>query len=105
MAGNRNVLKFDTPSDGGYNTVKKVIGVDLFLAAGIKDGEGKQSNRLLIRAHGDTQFYFLFPKGSEENMKPASEWLQKLMEQEVGGTAEIPDDLITSVPTGNPLEG
>lgn len=106
MAGGRSRLNFETSADAGYKTVKRVIGVELFLAAGITDGDGKKSNRLLIRAAGDTQFYFLFPKGVEEAMKPASPWLQELMEHELGSQTNepIPEDSV-SVPTGDPLEG
>jgi len=106
MAGGRSRLNFETSSDAGFKTVKKVIPVELILAAGITDGDGKKSNRLLIRAEGDTQFYFLFPKGVEEGMKPASPWLQELMERELGSRSNepIPEDLV-SVPTGDPLEG
>lgn len=98
----RNAPKFDL-AEGNYKTVKKIVPVELFLAAGIVDGEGKQENRILLRAKGDDQFYFLFPKGTEAAMKPAAGWLQELMTRESAGKAEIPEDGM-SVPTGDPLE-
>jgi len=100
----KNVLRFETGSEAGIKTVKKLVPVELFLAAGITDGEGKKENRLVIRAMGDSQFYFLLPKGTESGMKPASGWLQELLEREAGGQkAEIPEDPV-SVSTGDPLE-
>lgn len=94
----------------GIKTVHSVVPVEVFLAAGLTDGEGKKSNRLVFRFYGNPQFYFLFPKGTEEAMRPAAGWLQEILEQEVNGSqavqsAPIPEDPITEVPIGDPLEG
>ena len=72
MANGRSRLNFEVGPSSGVKTVKKVIPVETFLAAGITDGEGKNSNRIVFRAQGDTRFYFMFPKGTEEAMKPAA---------------------------------
>jgi hypothetical protein len=87
-----------------------VVPVEVFLAAGLTDGEGKKSNRLVFRFRGNKQFYFLFPKGTEEAMRPASGWLQEILEQQVGDVREmesapIPEDPVTDIPVGDPLEG
>jgi hypothetical protein len=98
----RSSLKPETET--GFRTVQKIVPVDIVLAAGITDGEGKKSNRVMMRAQGGKQWYFLFPKGTEESMRPASPWLQDLLEKEVIDTrAPIPEDPITDVPS-NPLE-
>lgn len=101
----RTSMKFETGSEAGYKTLQKVVPIDIFLAAGITDGEGKKENRIVFRAKGDTKFYFLFAKGTEANMRPAAPWLQELLGREAGSQdAEIPEDLISDVPTGDPLE-
>lgn len=99
------------PGEGneGIKTVHSVVPVEVFLAAGLTDGEGKKSNRLVFRFRGNKQFYFLFPKGTEEAMRPASGWFQEILEQHVSSMqaiqdAPIPEDLITDVPVGDPLE-
>jgi len=100
------------PGEGneGIKTVHSVVPVEVFLAAGLTDGEGKKANRLVFRFRGNPQFYFLFPKGTEEAMRPAAGWLQEILEQEAGSIgashAPIPEDLVTDdVPVGDPLEG
>lgn len=112
MATNqRNRLNYQ-PGMGneGTKTVHRVVPVDLYLAAGVTDGEGKKENRLVFRFPGNKQFYFMFPKGTEAAMKPAAGWLQELLEREIGNNmvdrdAPIPDDLVTDVPVGDPMEG
>lgn len=92
----------------GVKMVHRVVPVEIFLAAGVTDGEGKKENRLMLRFPGNKQFFFLFPKGTEAAMKPASGWLQEILEQEVGSMVRdepIPEDLVTDVPVGDPLEG
>lgn len=91
----------------GVKTVHRVVPVELYLAAGVVDGEGKKENRIMMRFPGNSQFYFLFPKGTEAAMKPASGWLQELLEREVGARVDepIPEDPVTDVPVGDPLEG
>jgi hypothetical protein len=111
MATNqRNRLNYQ-PGMGseGTKTIHRVVPVDLYLAAGVTDGEGKMENRLVFRFPGNKQFYFMFSKGAEAAMKPAAGWLQELLEREIGSAADrdapIPDDLVTDVPVGDPMEG
>lgn len=108
MGNGRSRLNFEVGTATGDKTLRAVVPVDMFLAAGVTDGEGKTSNRLVFRFKGSKQFYFLFPKGTEESMRPAAGWLQELLEREVGahedGGAPIPDDLVSDVPVGDPLE-
>lgn len=104
MPSGRSKLNFEVGAQAGDKTVAKVVPVDIILAVGIVDGEGKKSNRLLFRAEGGETWYFLFPKGSEDAMKPAAGWLQELLDREVGSvTAPIPEDPVTEIPTGDPL--
>lgn len=103
----RSRLNFDIGSSGGMKSVKHFVPIDIFLAAGIVDGEGKTTNRIVFRAEGDKKFYFLFPQGTEETMKPAAGWLQELLEARVGDpvpdTTPIPEDPVTDLPA-DPLE-
>lgn len=107
MVGGRSRLGFEVGPGAGTKTVKHVVPVQTFLAAGIVDGEGNTSNRLVFRADGDTKFYFLFPKGAEEVMKPAAGWLQEQLEAQIEGLdaarAEIPQDPVKDLPA-DPLE-
>jgi hypothetical protein len=104
MPSGRSKLNFEVGSQAGDKTVSRVVPVDMVLAVGIVDGEGKKSNRLLFRAEGGETFYFMFPKGTEEAMKPAAGWLQEILEREVGSIREpIPEDPVTAIPTGDPL--
>jgi len=101
----RSSLKFATGPEQGLKTVQKIVPLEFVLAAGITDGEGKKSNRILFRAQGSKQFYFLFQKGVEEGMRPAAHWLQEILDQSVGyGAESIPEDPITDVPIGDPTE-
>lgn len=87
-------------------SLKHLVPIDIFLAAGIADGEGKLSNRVVFRAQGDSKFYFMFPRGTEETMKPAAGWLQELLEEQArlhDGQDVIPEDPVTDLPT-DPLE-
>lgn len=108
MTRGRSRLDFEIGPGIGVKTVKHVVPIDIFLAAGITDGEGKVSNRVIFRAEGDKRFYFMFPKGTEEVMKPAAGWLQEQLQARVGGFAEeqatIPEDPVTDLPT-DPMEG
>lgn len=104
MPAGRSKLNFEVGEAAGDKTVAKVVPVDMVLAVGITDGEGKKSNRLLFRADGGETFYFMFAKGTEEAMKPAAGWLQEILEREVGSaTAPIPEDPVTEIPVGDPL--
>jgi hypothetical protein len=103
----RSRLDFEVGASAGVKTVKHVVPIEMFLAAGITDGEGKVSNRMVFRAKGDKRFYFLFPKGTEEAMKPAAGWLQEQLEAQAGDfeadKAPIPEDPVTDLPA-DPLE-
>lgn len=104
MPSGRSRLNFEVGSTSGDKTVQKVVPVEMVLAVGITDGEGKKSNRLLFRAEGGETFYFMFAKGTEEAMKPAAGWLQELIDREVVSSSEpIPEDLVTGIPTGDPM--
>jgi hypothetical protein len=109
VTNNRSRLNFNISSEGDFKSVKKVIPVDIFLAAGIIDGEGKKSNRLVLRVKGSEQFYFLFGKGVETNMKPTANWLQELLERECPSDSNkvmnsLPEDLPGICSIGDPLE-
>jgi len=103
---NRNRLNFEVGSEAGIKSVKHVVPTEMFLAAGITDGEGTVSNRIVFRSQGDSRFYFLFPKGTEEAMKPAAGWLQEALESKVDGmknAGPIPEDPVTDLPA-DPME-
>jgi len=108
MMSGRSKLNFEVGSGADMKTVQRVEPLEAFLAAGIVDGEGKSSNRLVFRARGNPQFYFLFPQGTEKVMKPAAGWLQEQLEAQVGGfdaaKESIPEDPVTDLPA-DPLEG
>jgi hypothetical protein len=82
-----------------------MVPAELFFAGNIVDGDGNKTNRLLIRLKGDKQFYFLFAKGYEENMKKPAEWLQTELERLIDGSSgdAAPSDIDHAVPTGSPL--
>ena len=103
MAG-RNKLTFEAGPGVGGRIVKHLAPVEVFLAAGVVDGEGNTSNRIVLKAEGDTQFYFMFPKGTEETMKPVAGWLQTQLEVALAGSkAVIPEDPVKDLPT-DPME-
>lgn len=106
MSG-RSRLSFEVGAGAEVKTVKNLVPIETFLAAGITDGEGKVSNRLVFRYVGDAKFYFLFPKGTEEAMKPAAGWLQEQLEARADSLkvplAAIPEDPVTDLPS-DPLE-
>lgn len=107
MISGRSRLDFEVGPGTGVKTVKHIVPIEIFLAAGIIDGEGKVSNRVIFRSEGDERFYFMFPKGTEETMKPAAGWLQQQLEVRVGGPAmeacAIPEDPVTDLPA-DPME-
>lgn len=104
----RSKLKYqpDTSNDG-VKLVHQVVPVNIFLAAGVVDGEGKKENRLMFRFSGNPQFYFLFPRGVEAAMKPAAGWLQELLEKALmpGNNESLPEDSNDDVAIGDPMEG
>ena len=108
MSG-RSKLSFEVGPGAEVKTVKHAMPVDIFLAAGIVDGEGRTSNRLVFKAKGSPNFYFLFPNGTEKGMKPAAGWLQDQLEVQVRDLEDakvgaIPEDPVTDLPA-DPLEG
>ncbi len=107
MISGRSRLNFEVGPGAGVKTVKHVVPIEIFLAAGIVDGEGKVSNRVVFRSAGDERFYFMFLKGTEEAMKPAAGWLQEQLEGRVGRSGAeceaIPEDPVTDLPT-DPME-
>jgi len=110
MGNGRNRLDYQAgQGNEGIKTIHGVREAEMFIVGGITDGEGKKSNRMVFRIHGDKTFYFLFAKGVEENMRPAAGWLQEILEERIDGAREIasapiPEDLVTDVPVGDPLE-
>lgn len=106
MAQYRSQLKIEDEKDKEQKSVKQLIPMDLYFADRITDGNGDVSNRILLRIRGTRQFYFLFAKGVEENMKKPAAWLQKELEHMVGDTEEAqPEDMEApkGVPIGSPL--
>jgi hypothetical protein len=95
-------LEFDPPAVG----LKKVHGItqiDLYVAR-ITDGNNKEATRLLFRARGDKQFYFLFPDGTEQAMKIPAGWCQQQLERLMPAEGvELPKDKV-SVPMGDPTQ-
>jgi hypothetical protein len=109
MMSGRSKLNFEVGAGAEVKTLKRLIPVELFLAAGIVDGEGKSANRLVFRAAGNPSFYFLFPTGTEKSMKPAAGWLQEKLEVQAhdledAAITAIPEDPVTDLPS-DPLEG
>lgn len=85
-------------------SVEHLVPVDFFGAVGVVDGNGVKRNRLVFRFRGTKKFFMLFPEGTEENMRPASPWLQSLLEKEAGdGMSDIPEEKAVGVSTGSPL--
>lgn len=101
----RSRLKIETGGER-LKTVKHLAPVELFFAAVVTDGNGDVSNRLVLRLAGDDQFYFLFPKGTEEGLKKPATWLQKVLKRmaPVGIGQGVPEEAVTKIPTGSPLE-
>ena len=107
MSG-RSKLNFEVGAGAEVKTLKHAVPVELYLAAGIVDGEGKVSNRLVFRSPGNPSFYFLFPQGTEKTMRPAAGWLQEQLEAQLNSMSDdptaIPEDPVTDLPS-DPLEG
>ena len=97
-------LEFEAPTTG----LKKVHGVtpiDLYMAK-ITDGNNKVATRVVFRAQGDDQFYFMFPTGTEETMKVPAGWCQQQLDRLMpinSGSVELPKDKV-SVPMGDPTK-
>jgi len=95
-------LEFDPPTTG-LKKVHGVMPIDLYMAR-ITDGNNKETTRLVFRAKGDNQFYFMFPEGTEQSMKVPAGWCQqqldRLMPVNMDGV-DLPMDKV-SVPVGDP---
>lgn len=105
---NRRVsqLAFDTSMDAGKQ-LKHLVPVEIYLAAGLVDGEGREQNRLLVRPKGApvSSFRFLMQKGAESNMEVPAGWVFDEIEKKlVGMSAPIPEEKV-AVPVGDPLGG
>ena len=105
----RNRLDIDLGAPaGGLKTLKNIAPVEMYTVNYV-DGEGKEETRIVFRIRGTKQFYFLFPKGSEESMRKAAPWLQELVEQEVVRFSEgyekapIPEEKVKDLPVGDPM--
>jgi len=97
-------LEFDPPA-AGLKKVHGVMPIDLFVAK-ITDGNNKEATRLVFRARGDMQFYFMFPEGTEATMKVPAGWCQQQLERQapvVADGVELPKDKV-SVPMGDPTQ-
>ena len=104
MPDSRSILNFETAQESGYKDVGALVPVEVYLAAGTVDGEGKKSNRLVLRLKGTEQFFFLFPNGTEANMKKPAGWLQEKLERMAGRKKdEVPTDPVEDIPVGDPL--
>lgn len=104
MPSTRNRLDFEDTS-GPVKTVKHLIPVEVYLAAGIVDGEGAEINRLLIRPKGApvSAFRFMMPKGAEANMEVPAGWVFDEIERKLAQENEpIPESKV-SVAVGSPM--
>jgi hypothetical protein len=105
MISGRSRLDFPVGEEQGIKVVGAVVPMEIFLAANVVDGAGEKMNRLVCRPKGTKQFYFLLPRGAEEAMKPVAGWLQELLERESASlSGAIPEDPVTDVPVGSPME-
>jgi|WetSurSiteA1Bulk_404760.scaffolds.fasta_scaffold71860_2 hypothetical protein len=105
MAQNRRSrLDFEDVS-GPSKALKHLIPVEVFLAAGLVDGEGKEMNRLIIRPKGTptSSFRYLMPKGAEANMEVPAGWVFDAIDRKLESLdGPIPEEKV-DVPVGNPL--
>jgi len=84
--------------------------LDFFVVGNITDGEGQVTpSRVVCRIRGTQKFFFPFAKGVEENMRSVAPWLQKLLDEKVGGQIDpkvqpvMPPDIDKPIATGSPL--
>ena len=100
----RSRLDFED-SSGPSKTVKHLVPVEIYLAAGIMDGEGREMNRLIVRPIGTpvSAFRYLMPKNAEGQMEVPAGWvfdaITKRLEEE---QAPIPEEKV-NVPMGDPM--
>lgn len=85
-------------------SLEHLVPMEFFGAVGVVDGNGIKRNRVVFRFKGTKQFFFVFPEGTEESLRPAAGWLQTLLEKEAGDHAgEMPEEKTADIPTGSPL--
>lgn len=85
-------------------SLEHLVPLEFFGAVGVVDGNGVKRNRVVFRFKGTKQFFFPFPEGTEEALKPAAGWLQELLEKEAGDHAgELPEEKAADISTGSPL--
>lgn len=97
-------LEFEPPT-AGLKKVHGMIPLDIFMAK-ITDGNNKESTRVVFRARGDKQFYFMFSDGAEQNMKVPAGWCQQQLERLMPLEAEkveLPEENI-DLPMGDPID-
>jgi hypothetical protein len=108
MANTRNAL--DLPSDNrALKSVGRVSPIEVYAAGDIVDGNGDRiPTRVVFRIKGTKKFFFLFAKGTEEDMRTPAPWLQKELERMIDGESgagdAAPDDMNKSIPVGNSIE-
>lgn len=96
-------LEFEAPTQG-LKKVHGIMPIDLYMAR-ITDGNNKEETRVLFRARGDSQFYFMFPKGTEEGLKVPAGWCQQQLERMMpinSGSADLPKSRV-AIPMGDPV--
>lgn len=99
-------LDFDPTTDSGKQ-VKYLVPVEVYLLAGLVDGEGKEQNRLVIRPKGApvNAFRFLMPRGAEAHMEVPAGWVFDEIERKLGmEEAPIPEEKV-EIPVGDPMGG
>ena len=97
-------LEFDAPTQG-LKKVHGIMPIDLYMAK-VTDGNNKEATRVVFRARGDTQFYFMFPEGTEQSMKVPAGWCQQQLERLMPvntSKVDLPEDKV-SVPMGDPTK-
>lgn len=106
MSNQRNRLQAE-PDEPDYKSIKSLARLEFFVVGDIVDGEGNNTpSRVVCRIEGTEKFFFPFAKGMEEAMKSVAPWLQKILEERLGGKKDAsatPPDMDASVVTGSPL--
>jgi hypothetical protein len=105
MSNQRNRLQAE-PDEPDYKSISSLAALEFFVVGNIVDGEGLATpSRVVCRIAGTEKFFFPFAKGMEEGMKSVAPWLQKLLDEKLGGKKEAaatPPDMDESVATGSP---
>lgn len=109
MSNQRNRLQAEA-DEPDYKSIGTMAPLDFYVVGNITDGEGQITpSRVVCRIRGTEKFFFPFAKGVEEAMKSVAPWLQKLLEEKVGGQVDskaqpvMPPDIESTVATGSPL--